>query len=43
LANNTGRTLDQIEKDSDRDKYMTAEEAKKYGLVDEIYKVKKSK
>ena len=36
LAKNTGKTPAQIEKDSDRDYYMTAEEAKKYGLVDEI-------
>ncbi len=36
LAKNTGKTPDQIEKDSDRDYYMTADEAKKYGIVDEI-------
>lgn len=36
LAKNTGKTIDQVEKDSDRDYYMTAVEAKKYGLVDEI-------
>jgi ATP-dependent Clp protease protease subunit len=36
LAKNTGKTPAQIEKDSDRDYYMTAEEAKKYGIVDEI-------
>ena len=40
LAKNTGQKIDQIEKDSDRDNYMTAEEAKKYGLVDEIIKPK---
>ncbi|HEY9582721.1 MAG TPA: ATP-dependent Clp protease proteolytic subunit [Candidatus Paceibacterota bacterium] len=43
LGKNTGKTPDQIEKDSDRDKYMSAEEAKKYGLVDEIHNPKKSK
>jgi ATP-dependent Clp protease protease subunit len=32
----TGRPLDQIEKDFDRDKWMTAPEAKEYGLVDEV-------
>lgn len=32
----TGKTIKQIEKDSDRDNYMTAEQAKKYGLIDEI-------
>lgn len=36
LAKNTGKTVAQIEKDSDRDYYMTADEAKKYGIVDEI-------
>ena len=28
--------MDVIEKDTERDNYMTAEEAKKYGLIDEI-------
>src|ERR1044071_2577503 len=32
----TGKPLDQIEKDFDRDKWMTAPEAKEYGLVDEV-------
>lgn len=36
MSKNTGQSLAQIEKDSDRDKFMTAEEAKKYGLVDQI-------
>lgn len=36
LAKNTGKSFEQIEKDSDRDYYMTAEEAKKYGIIDEI-------
>ena len=36
LADATGQTLDQIKHDTDRDIYMTAEEAKAYGLVDEI-------
>ena len=36
LANDTGQTLAQITKDTDRDFYMTAAEAKKYGLVDAI-------
>ena len=36
LAKNAGKPIAQIEKDSDRDYYMTAEEAKKYGLIDEI-------
>jgi ATP-dependent Clp protease protease subunit len=36
LAKNTGKKPAEIEKDSDRDNYMSAEEAKKYGLVDVI-------
>ncbi|MCA9355923.1 ATP-dependent Clp endopeptidase proteolytic subunit ClpP [Candidatus Nomurabacteria bacterium] len=36
LAENTGKTPAQIEKDSDRDYYMSADEAKKYGVVDKI-------
>lgn len=40
LAKNTGKPLAQIEKDTDRDYYMSADEAKKYGIVDEIYKPK---
>ena len=36
LAQNTGQKLSQIEKDVDRDYWMTAEEAVKYGLVDKI-------
>lgn len=38
LAHNTGQSLEKVEKDSDRDFYMTAEEAKKYGIVDKILK-----
>lgn len=40
LAKHTGQTLSQIEKDVDRDFFMNAEEAKKYGIVDEILKPK---
>ncbi|MDF1701142.1 MAG: ATP-dependent Clp protease proteolytic subunit [Planctomycetota bacterium] len=36
LANHTGRPIDQIEGDTDRDKYLAAEEAKEYGLIDEV-------
>jgi ATP-dependent Clp protease protease subunit len=36
LARHTGKTPEQVEKDSDRDYYMTAEEAKTYGLVDHV-------
>jgi ATP-dependent Clp protease, protease subunit len=40
MAKNTGQKLSQIERDSDRDYHMDAEEAKKYGVVDEILKSK---
>lgn len=36
LANHTGKSYKQIEKDSDRDYWMRAAEAKKYGLIDEV-------
>ena len=38
LAKNTGQKLAQIEKDVDRDYFMTAEEAKKYGIIDKVFK-----
>ncbi len=38
LAKATGKPLKQIEKDTDRDFFMDAEESKKYGIVDVIYK-----
>ncbi len=37
LSENTGKPIDVIEKDTDRDNYMTAEEAKTYGVIDEIF------
>jgi len=36
LAEKTGQPLERIEKDTERDYYMTAEEAKEYGLVDQV-------
>jgi ATP-dependent Clp protease, protease subunit len=36
MAENTGKTLGQIEKDADRDYYMSADEAKKYGIIDKV-------
>ena len=36
LAANTGKALEQIQIDTERDNYMTAQEAKDYGLIDEI-------
>lgn len=41
LSKNTGQPLTKIEKDVDRDFYMDAEEAKKYGLVDQVLNGKK--
>jgi ATP-dependent Clp protease protease subunit len=41
LAKHTGQPLDKIEKDTDRNFFMSAEEAKAYGLVDEIYESKR--
>lgn len=38
LAKATGKPLSQIEKDTDRDFFMDALEAKKYGLIDEVHK-----
>jgi Protease subunit of ATP-dependent Clp proteases len=37
IARHTGQTLEQIEKDSDRDRWFTAEEAMAYGFVDHVY------
>ena len=42
LSENTGKSLEEIEKDTDRDNYMTPEEAKKYGLIDNIFVTRKS-
>ena len=36
LSEKTGQPLEKIEKDTERDYYMTAEEAKEYGLVDQV-------
>ncbi|GAB4037473.1 MULTISPECIES: ClpP family protease [Spirosoma] len=41
LANHSGKSVEQIEKDSDRDKWMRAEEAKEYGLIDEVLRREK--
>lgn len=41
LAKHTGQPLSKIEKDTDRDFWLTAPEAKEYGLVDEIIKAKR--
>ena len=36
LAQNCGRTEEEVERDTDRDHFMTAQEAKEYGLIDKI-------
>ena len=36
MAKNTGKTLKQVEKDTERDNFMSAEEALKYGLIDKV-------
>jgi ATP-dependent Clp protease protease subunit len=43
LARHTGQPLDKIKKDSDRDYFMSAEEALKYGIVDEVIEAIKKK
>ncbi|QSR85087.1 ATP-dependent Clp endopeptidase proteolytic subunit ClpP [Methylacidimicrobium sp. B4] len=40
LAMHTGQPLDRLEKDTDRDFFMSADEAKEYGIVDEVVKTK---
>jgi len=40
LAKHTGQPLEKVEKDTDRDFYLSAQEAKDYGLVDEVIKTK---
>ena len=37
LAKNSGKPFEQVEKDTDRDNYLSAEDAKEYGLIDEIF------
>jgi len=41
LSEKTGQTLEQIEKDTERDHYMTAQEALEYGLIDGIFDSRK--
>ncbi|MDY2841298.1 MAG: ATP-dependent Clp endopeptidase proteolytic subunit ClpP [Candidatus Borkfalkiaceae bacterium] len=37
LAKNSGKPYEEVEKDTDRDNYLSAEDAKEYGLIDEIF------
>lgn len=41
LAKHTAQPLEKVERDTDRDFYLSAEEAKEYGIVDEVIKTKK--
>ncbi|MEA1964951.1 MAG: ATP-dependent Clp endopeptidase proteolytic subunit ClpP [Candidatus Aerophobetes bacterium] len=41
FVKHTGQAKEKIEKDTDRDFYMSAEEAKKYGVIDEVIKTRK--
>jgi ATP-dependent Clp protease protease subunit len=41
LVKHTGQTFEKIEKDTDRNYFMSAEEAKAYGLIDEVFEKKK--
>jgi ATP-dependent Clp protease protease subunit len=36
MARHTGKAVEQIERDFDRDRYMSAEEAKEYGIIDDV-------
>ena len=40
LAKHTGQPLEKVEKDTDRDFYLSSEEAKEYGIIDEVIKTK---
>jgi ATP-dependent Clp protease protease subunit len=42
MSTHTGQPLERIQKDSDRDFFMSAEQAKEYGLIDEVIKSKES-
>ncbi|MDD2553598.1 MAG: ATP-dependent Clp endopeptidase proteolytic subunit ClpP [Desulfotomaculaceae bacterium] len=43
LSRHTGQPLDKIALDTERDYFMSAQEAKEYGLIDEVYNVKKQR
>ncbi|MBI2450356.1 MAG: ATP-dependent Clp endopeptidase proteolytic subunit ClpP [Candidatus Nealsonbacteria bacterium] len=40
LAKHTGQSLEKVERDTDRDFYLDAQEAKEYGIIDEVIKTK---
>ena len=39
LADNAGKPVEEVEKDTDRDNWLSADEAKEYGLIDEVIKM----
>jgi ATP-dependent Clp protease protease subunit len=41
ISKHTGRSIEQVEKDCDRDNFMSSEEARSYGLVDEVVQSRK--
>jgi len=41
IAKHSGRPFEQVERDCDRDNFMTSDEAKAYGLVDEVVQSRK--
>jgi ATP-dependent Clp protease protease subunit len=41
ISHHTGRSIEQVEKDCDRDNFMTPDEAKAYGLVDQVVQSRK--
>ncbi|MBT8485135.1 MAG: ATP-dependent Clp protease proteolytic subunit [Phycisphaerae bacterium] len=43
IAKHTGQTVEQVSRDGERDKFFSAEEAKEYGLVDEVFELKDRK
>jgi len=43
LSDRTGQTIETIAKDTDRDNFMSAEQAKEYGLIDQVIEIRKKK
>ena len=41
ISERTGQSIEKVERDTERDNFMTAEEAKEYGLIDEVFTKKK--
>jgi ATP-dependent Clp protease protease subunit len=41
IAENTGRPIEQVARDIERDKYLSAEQAVEYGLIDEVLTTRK--